>query len=334
MIAQHPSTCRLGDLAGRFWFSRALAAAAAVLCSVCLADSATVIWTGSGDGVSWHQAANWSNNILPSASDDAVIGGVATTVTIMVASNVTVQSIQSSASLNVAGGNVSLTKGGSQIAGDFIVAAGRSLTVSGPETRFTALGSSTIDGAGLYAKNGAVLELPGIGQAAHTGNFDMIWRAEGAGSRLVFPALTNLAGFASGSWWRIQAYTGGRIELPALTAITNGWFQVYADGTGAAVDLSALTAFEPSRTDHYLLLEARNNGSVLLPQLTDGSNVVLVLRSGGTIPVGQLTRLQQATLDGVSVAFSSLATVDDTSLYLQNGAVLELPGIGQAAHTG
>ncbi|MBP8261946.1 MAG: hypothetical protein KA118_20020, partial [Verrucomicrobia bacterium] len=194
MIAQHPSTCRLGDLAGRFWFSRALAAAAAVLCWAWTGHSATVLWTGSGDGVSWHQAANWSNNILPSASDDAVIGGVATTVTIMVASNVTVQSIQSSASLNVAGGNVSLTKGGSQIAGDFIVAAGRSLTVSGPETRFTALGSSTIDGAGLYAKNGAVLELPGIGQAAHTGNFDMIWRAEGAGSRLVFPALTNLAG--------------------------------------------------------------------------------------------------------------------------------------------
>jgi hypothetical protein len=54
---------------------------------------ATVSWDGGGDGVSWNQTANWSNNTLPTASDDALISGLSTKVTIVISANVTVQSL-------------------------------------------------------------------------------------------------------------------------------------------------------------------------------------------------------------------------------------------------
>ena len=45
--------------------------------------AATNYWTGAGDGVAWNQAANWSNNLLPTASSDLVItSGAGTDVTI------------------------------------------------------------------------------------------------------------------------------------------------------------------------------------------------------------------------------------------------------------
>src|ERR1039458_2439113 len=94
-------------------------------------NAATIIWTGAEDGVSWNSANNWSNSIAPAAVDDAVITGIATNVTITISSSVTIQSVQCSASLNVSGGNLSLTKGPSQVIGNFTVAANRSLTVSG-----------------------------------------------------------------------------------------------------------------------------------------------------------------------------------------------------------
>ena len=48
-------------------------AALALLALTHAASAATVLWTGAGDGVAWNQAANWSNNVLPTASSDVDI---------------------------------------------------------------------------------------------------------------------------------------------------------------------------------------------------------------------------------------------------------------------
>ena len=55
---------------------------------------ATVLWNGSGDGVSWSDANNWSSNVPPAPSDDVIINGPGTNVTITVGNDVTVQSLQ------------------------------------------------------------------------------------------------------------------------------------------------------------------------------------------------------------------------------------------------
>ena len=41
---------------------------------LCRCSAATITWDGGGDGVTWHDAANWSGNVLPSPTDDAVLG--------------------------------------------------------------------------------------------------------------------------------------------------------------------------------------------------------------------------------------------------------------------
>ena len=57
-------------------------AAIALLALTHAASAATVLWTGAGDGVAWNQAANWSNNVLPTASSDVAISGMGAKVTI------------------------------------------------------------------------------------------------------------------------------------------------------------------------------------------------------------------------------------------------------------
>jgi hypothetical protein len=64
--------------------------------------------------------------------DGGLISGIGTNVTLTIDNSVTVQALQCSASLNVAGGNLSLTKGNSQVAGSFTVASSRSLSESRP----------------------------------------------------------------------------------------------------------------------------------------------------------------------------------------------------------
>jgi hypothetical protein len=64
--------------------------------------------------------------------------------------------------------------------------------------------------------------------------------------------------------------------------------------------------------------------------LVDGGAVQLDLRSGGSVPTAQFTRLGQASLTGVSVTFNALTNLDNTSLYAYGGAVLSVPGVGSA----
>ena len=118
----------------------------------------------------------------------------------------------------------------------------------------------------MEASDGAVLALPGVTQVVRTNGTDVIWQAEGAGTRIVLANLTNIVGFTDGGWWRCHAYGGGRLELPAVQTLANGWFEVTADGTNSVVDLSELTSYQQgTRPDHYLILEASNGGTLLVP---------------------------------------------------------------------
>src|ERR1700675_2361320 len=100
----------------------------------------TILWTGAGDDVSWNAANNWSNSVPPGATDAAVISGVGTNVMISITSSVTVQSVQCSASLKLATGTLSLTRGASQVIGTFTIAPDQMLSVSGSNTTFVASG--------------------------------------------------------------------------------------------------------------------------------------------------------------------------------------------------
>ena len=128
-------------------------------------------------------------------------------VTINITANVSVQSLQCSASLSVTGGSLTLTKGSSEVIGSFAVGGGRSLSVNGAGTVFAANGAASLNDALLYAENGGVLSVPGVGQAALIGENYLTWQAVGAGSRIVLANLTNIIGdsLGRGYSWSLRA---------------------------------------------------------------------------------------------------------------------------------
>jgi len=57
-------------------------------------------WTGLGDGFTWRQASNWSNNLIPGVSDDVIIN-VPANPTILMDQSESVKSVTSSEMINI-----------------------------------------------------------------------------------------------------------------------------------------------------------------------------------------------------------------------------------------
>jgi hypothetical protein len=53
--------------------------------------AATVNWIGAGDGASWNDAANWTNNTPPGPNDDIIINVPGTPTVRITTGNVTVR---------------------------------------------------------------------------------------------------------------------------------------------------------------------------------------------------------------------------------------------------
>jgi RHS repeat-associated protein/uncharacterized repeat protein (TIGR01451 family) len=190
-------------------------------------------------------------------------------------------------------------------------------TLRGPTSTLLVPHANYIGSFGMLATDGAVLSFPGITQVTRTESLDVVWQAEGAGSRIAFPNLTNVAGFTDGGWWRFHAYGGGQVNLGAVRNLTNGWFEITADGTNSVADFSGLTSYEQgSRVDQYMTLEARNGGTVLVPQLTSLNHIAVTLRNRSS-----------------SISLSQITNADNSALLATDGAVLALPGVAQVART-
>src|SRR5438034_1123617 len=67
---------------------------------------AAVNWDGGGDGVTWNDPINWSNNSLPGASDDVSLpaGGLV----VLATSSVQIGSLVTARPLQVAGVNLAV----------------------------------------------------------------------------------------------------------------------------------------------------------------------------------------------------------------------------------
>ena len=174
------------------------------------------------------------------------------------------------------------------------------LLVDGSHVSLTLRGMGVIPTAqfqtisSLYAYDGAVINAPGIT------SWDFlcggpVWHANGAGSRIVLPGLTNVTSGGC-NWWSVQAYNGGQVELPALAQITNSYMSVQADGTNSVVDL----------------LRLRN--------LTSARQVSFHAQAGGLVRLGGLTEL---TNNGTSILSEGAGSVVDLSslVYFNNGTM-------------
>src|SRR4028118_1624011 len=108
---------------------------------------ADIIWTGTGDGTSWSDAANWDIGIVPTVSDNVTIN-----VDVNVTTNVDIQVTQ----LNLLAGTLTST-GNTSWGGNFEVAETASIQLSG-ETQTFAIGTS-FNGLGVVELASGALDI-------------------------------------------------------------------------------------------------------------------------------------------------------------------------------
>jgi len=285
----------------------------------------TVSWVGgSGD---WNVPENWSSGALPTADDDVSITrreGIVVTLT----GGQTVRSVQSDGSLIVAG-SLTVTSGASIFTGEFRLAGGAQLQAIGTHTSAIASTATVIDGGSLRVSEGALISFPSVrkyggGDPSPCGAY---WSASGVGSIIDLPGLTNMTGFNCSIFGGlgITATDGGDISLPNVIS-ANGKISIVADGAGSVVELSAFRGyvFEDGFFASFSL-EARNEGTIRIPNLMDGTGVSVSLQSGGIIPTQQLNRLWGIYLDGMSATFPVITNLDGGSINVTGGGKLSLP---------
>src|ERR1035441_7406514 len=88
---------------------------------------------------------------------------------------------------------------------------------------------TNIDNASLYVNGGQVLSLPLVRSYQKTGCASPTWQANGVGSVLVFPGLTNITA-SSCNPLAVQACAGGQVVLTNVVSM-DGDINVLADAT-------------------------------------------------------------------------------------------------------
>jgi hypothetical protein len=244
------------------------------------AFAANVSWTGAGDGSSWNDPANWSNNAVPGPNDSAVVGigsFVLPTSGTLTAGHVTVNVAYTAPTTT--GQTLSIT--GSWIFnGPFTLEAGMQFTVTGGGTALVG-GFASLLGASIYVTgSGTKLSLPSVTSYTQPASTNVQWTAD-SGAELDFPNLVTITGNASSGGFDnysfdITAQNGAALNLPALTAITeaattpqeystNG-VQLMATSSGL-LNAGSLALFNDASTSGSSLT-ANNSGKLVLPQLT------------------------------------------------------------------
>jgi hypothetical protein len=290
--------------------------------SLVAAHAAPITWNGAGDGSNFNNPGNWIGNVVPGASDDAIITSGAGTQ-VIVTTTTTVLSVQCSKAFSVSAGNFTVTAGSSQINGAFFLASYSYLYASGAGTTFTVNGPTTVDDANFTVSAGAVVTLPNLTnytKACVGAN----WLVTGANSVLNLPVLTNITGQAC-TFPTIQAAAGGQVLIPKLATVTAGPLGFAADGVGSLIDLSGLSNCTGVNPNYSITFEASAGGTIQMPLMTGGAQVGLILNPGGNLPLAQIRQLYSITANGVTNSFPGLTNMDGGAFTIQNGASVRLP---------
>ncbi len=301
----------------------------ALVLSVLPSHSATINWGGGGGNSSWQTAANWSDDVLPGVNDDVIIdaGG---SLTVTSDASVTIRSLQCSNNLAVSAGTFRVTSGTSIVQGAVSISGNPVLSVSGAGATFILAAATNVNGAGAEALNGGTMSFPVLASYSKgAGCAAPVWQASGLNSVLDAPVLTNLTGATCASL-TIQALSGGLVSMPNLARIGDGNLTVAADGINSTIDFSALQ--QTDGVTYGVTLEARSSGTILMPQFKGGKTASVSLRSGGTLPIEQLTELAGFTVSGTNANFAALTNLTDGNITVNSNAVVTVTNL--ASHNG
>ena len=269
-----------------------------------------VSWTGKGDGTSWTDASNWSDDAVPGPSDNVTISKSGNPTIAITSGTQSVNSISSTDPISISGGSLSVAANSTMSGG--LTMTGGSLTASGSGVSLTVTGTTTDSGGSLYAESGASLSLTQL--TGYTGNATTTTlEATGAGSTLTLANLASVTrpGFNNyPAWTQFEALAGGTVTFSALQTINTGTVVLESDGTGSTLNVAALTSFTETNGWTYSTLQASNGGTVDDSNLASLSSVNLNVAGPG----------EDLTLAG-------LTSYDSGNITVSGGASLSLPGI-------
>jgi hypothetical protein len=186
--------------------------------------------------------------------------------------------------LTINGGQVSVA-GRLETRGLLTLGGGGALTLAGASAQFAPTGGLQGANFTFRARDGAVISLPGF--ATYDSPEGTTFSAFGAGSRLTLPDMVTATGPVN---WNIfgvpalvfEATDGGRLELPALTTLSNR-VKLRADGEGGLLQAPALTRVVGTDAPFEAEIRASNNARVQVPVLTVIEHCPIVEQNGGVV---------------------------------------------------
>ncbi len=163
-----------------------------------------------------------------------------------------------------------------------------------------------INGASFIVEGGVTLTVPQpttyVGDSRATTSF----RATGPGSRLEFPALTQMSGASFIGRHRVEAIGGGTVDLGSVTTVPGELTVFVADGMDSLIDLSQTNSINLSGS-RQATMTAINGGLVELKNgLVDINRLTITLSPTGTVQAGTLQLGQLAQVQGAGALNSSV----------------------------
>jgi hypothetical protein len=216
------------------------------------------------------------------------------------------------------------------------------ITVNGGTSAFPDV--TNLDGTGVNVSGGVTVGFPSLTSMTHTAPVARTWQASGVGSVLDLSALVTLTGSTAGSvGLTIAALDGGQVDLsntttiavPLSAAVNNGLLQMIADGIGSVVDLARLVDFTDAGSTTPSRVEAKNSGTVTMPNVTLLDGVDVAVGAGGTLNTAQLMTITNATviINGGRAAFPNVTNLDGTGVNVSGGVTVGFPSLTSMTHT-
>lgn len=180
----------------------------------------------------------------------------------------------------------------------------------------------------ILVRRAGMLTLPAV-TSMPVKAYTISWRVEDALSSLALPALTTL-NVAANSRLYLEAYEGGQLDVRNVTQTVNA-VQAYAYDAGSVINLSGLSGKWASASDHDNRADARDGGSVLIPNVTELENTVVYIRGVGQVTSSQITSLRDCSIQlyAASPDFRSVRSIPNTEVLVFDAGVARLTNVTQ-----
>ena len=186
--------------------------------------------------------------------------------------------------------------------------------------------ASAINGASFYVYDAATLMVPAATSFVGQSQTSTRWHAEGAGSRLEFPALTTASGGSFIARHEFEAVDGGVVDVSLLAEITGGATEIMVDGTGSGLNVPLLTTLVDTNGNVASVIDVTNAGQLNASQLSSLDGINVNLGTGATIATPQMTSYTggTVTVNATAADFSGLTEITNSRFVLQAGGTVDL----------